>query len=387
MDRSNFYRNTWVEIDLDAIFNNVQEMKSHLQDNVDIIAVVKANGYGHGDVQVAKTALEAGATYLAVAFLDEALTLRKKGITAPILVLGASRPQDLEIAAKNQLTLTVFQAEWLREAKQNYELDASISFHLKMDSGMGRIGIRDEVELNEIVKMIQDDARFSLQGVYTHFATADEKNVTYFNQQYERFLEMLDWFSSKPKMIHCANSATGLRFPSKVFNVVRFGIAMYGLTPSIEIKDSLPFQLSEAFSFHSRLVHVKKVSAGEKISYGTTYTAEKDEWIGTVPVGYADGWIRKLQNFDVLINGKRAQIIGRICMDQFMIRLNEKLPYGTKVTLIGCQKNECNSIDEVAKYLDTINYEISCMISYRVPRMFLKNMSIIEVSNAVLNNH
>ncbi|WP_027410261.1 alanine racemase [Anoxybacteroides tepidamans] len=382
-----FHRDTWAEIDLDAIFYNVASLREFLDDRTEIMAVVKANAYGHGDVQVAQTALEAGASHLAVAFLDEALALRKKGVTAPILVLGAVRPEDVELAARERIALTVFQVEWLERAKQLFKEELPVSFHLKMDTGMGRLGVKEQEEAKRIVAIIDEHPLFSLEGVYTHFATADEVNTEYFSFQYQNFLRMLDWLPYKPKWIHCGNSATSLRFPDKVFNIVRFGIAMYGLSPSLEIKPHLPFALKEAFSLHSRVVHVKRLLPGEKVSYGATYTAKDEEWVGTVPIGYADGWIRKLQNFQVLVDGVKVPIIGRICMDQMMIRLPKKVPVGTQVTLIGRQGGEQVTIDDVAQYIGTINYEIPCTISYRVPRIFLKKKSIMEVRNFVLDGN
>ncbi|MBE4909668.1 alanine racemase [Bacillus luteolus] len=387
MEISSFYRDSWVEIDLDCIYKNVRSMKHFLPETSGVMAVVKANAYGHGDAMVANVALEAGATYLAVAFLDEALSLRQQNIQAPILVLGAVRPEDLKIAAENNITLTVFQADWLKEARERSSFKEPVSFHLKFDTGMGRLGIKDQTEVNELLNMIEEDDQLTLEGAYTHFATADELDTTYFNHQYERFVEMVEWLPVRPKIIHCGNSATGFRFPEKVFNYVRFGIGMYGLTPSLEIKNDIPFQLHEAFSLQSRLVHVKKIKKGENISYGATYTAPTDEWVGTVPVGYADGWSRKLQDSEVLVAGTRCPIIGRVCMDQFMVRLPYELARGEKVTLIGFQGDNNIGIDEVAKNLDTINYEVPCLISYRVPRIFLRNKSIIEVRNPVLVNH
>jgi len=213
-----------------------------------------------------------------------------------------------------------------------------------------------------------------MTGVFTHFATADELDTSYFQMQYNHFLTCVSWLNDRNievEMIHCANSATALRFPDKVFNAVRFGISMYGLSPSMDIKDQLPFPLKEAFSLKSKIVHVKEVAPGERISYGGTYQTEKNEWIGTVPIGYADGWIRKLKFSEVLICGKRCPIIGRICMDQMMVALPKKVPVGTEVTLIGSQGSEKISIDEVAQRLDTINYEIPCLISSRVPRTYI----------------
>ncbi|MFD1781388.1 alanine racemase [Fredinandcohnia salidurans] len=387
MDSTHFYRDTWVEVDLDRIFENVKNMKGFLPEQVDIMAVVKANAYGHGDVEVAKTALEAGATYLAVAFIDEAISLRHGGIDAPILVLGASRPTDVAIAAEHNISLTIYSEEWLEEVLENYQGITPLTLHLKLDTGMGRLGVKEKGELQTILKKVEQNPQLQLDGVFTHFATADEIDTSYFEQQFQTFQEMLEWIPNKPKLIHCGNSATGYRFPEKVFNVVRLGIGMYGMTPSPEIKDQLPYELEQAFSFHSKLVHIKRISKGEKVSYGATFTADEDMWVGTVPVGYADGWIRKLQNTNVLIDGELCQIIGRVCMDQFMVRLPNKLPVGTKVTLIGEQNNKFISVDDVASALETINYEVTCTISFRVPRIFLRNKRIIEVRNPLLRHY
>ncbi|MEH7381177.1 alanine racemase [Bacillus sp. JJ1533] len=387
MDSTHFYRDTWVEVDLDCIFENVKNMKSFLPEQVDIMAVVKANAYGHGDVEVAKTALEAGASHLAVAFIDEGISLRHAGINDPILVLGASRPTDAEIAAQQNISLTIASQEWLDSVIENYHGNTPLNLHLKLDTGMGRLGVREKNEIETILATIEQHPHVQLEGVFTHFATADEIDTSYFDQQYEKFVQMLEWIPNKPKMIHCGNSATGYRFPEKVFNSVRLGIGMYGMTPSLEIKDQLPYELKQAISFNSKLVHVKQIAKGEKVSYGATFTADEDIWVGTVPVGYADGWIRKLQNTYVLVNGERCQIIGRVCMDQFMVRLPKKLPVGTKVTLIGRQNDQFISVDDVAKVLETINYEVTCSISFRVPRIFLRNKRIIEVRNPLLRHY
>lgn len=372
-----FYRDTWVEVDLNCIYKNVQNTKRYLADGVDIIAVVKANGYGHGAYAVAQTALAAGANALAVALLDEALELRQKGIEAPILILGWTRPEDVQVAAKHHITLTVFQMEWLMSALRFLKSNQTIDFHLKVDTGMGRIGIKEQHEADEIMDFILENPQFKMTGVYTHFATADELDLTYFEKQYHRFITSLGWLKDRNiqvKTVHCANSATALRFPNlnNAFNAVRLGISMYGLSPSPDIKDQLPFPLKEAFSLKSKIVHVKQLVAGERVSYGGTYEIIENEWIGTVPIGYADGWIRKLKSSEVLVNGERCPIVGRICMDQLMISLPEQVPAGTEVVLIGKQNSEEIHIDEIAKILDTINYEVPCMISSRVPRIYMK---------------
>ncbi|MDQ6595528.1 alanine racemase [Bacillus salipaludis] len=383
-ERSFFYRDTWAEVDLDCIHTNVSSVKKLLPKEVEIIAVVKANAYGHGDVQVAREALDAGATQLAVAFMDEALALRKKGITAPILVLGASRAEDVQMAADKQITLTVFQKDWLLEAQRHLKTDSRVSVHIKLDTGMGRLGIRSKEEVEDFEQLVSLDQRFHLEGIFTHFATADELNQNYFNQQFELFQELVSVLKVRPKYVHCSNSAATLRFQSGIYNAVRLGIAMYGLTPSLEMEPEIPFSLNEAFSLHSKLVHVKQLSKGDKISYGATYEASGDEWIGTVPVGYADGWIRKLQGQEVLVNGIRVPIVGRICMDQFMVRLPHEVPVGTNVTLIGKDNNQFISVNEIAKKMETINYEVPCIITNRVPRLYIKGGKTAEIKNYLL---
>jgi alanine racemase len=380
-----FYRDTWVEVNLDAISHNVKSMKHHIGEDTEIIAVVKANGYGHGALKVAETALASGATMLAVAFLDEAIALRHSGIEAPILILGATRAADAQLAITYNITLTVFSLDWLNEAKQYIET-GKLQLHVKLDTGMSRLGVRESEDLATIFNFVKESSEFTITGIFTHFATADEKDLHYFHAQYEKFQELLRAVSHQGLLVHCGNSATGLRFPGKLYNAVRLGISMYGLSPSAEIKNELPFILEEAFSLHAKLVHVKRIPKGTKVSYGATYEAEEDEWIGTIPIGYADGWIRSLRDSDVLIEGRHAPLVGRICMDQCMVRLPYEIPVGTTVTFIGKQHNERISVDEVAKRLNTINYEVTCMISSRVPRKFVRDKKIIELINPLLSN-
>jgi alanine racemase len=380
-----FYRDTWAEVDLDCIHANVASVKKLLPPEVDIIAVVKANAYGHGDVKVAESALAAGASYLAVAFMDEAIALRNKGIEAPILVLGATRPEDAALAVTFNITVTVFQLEWVKAAQPYLPQDKVLSVHIKVDTGMGRIGIRSKEELAAVVQLISNDNRIEIEGIFTHFATADEVDLTYFEKQMQLFYDLLFVLKERPKYVHCSNSAAALRFSKANFNAVRLGIAMYGLTPSPEIEPELPFLLNEAFSLRSRLVHVKKLDKGEKLSYGATYETDGEEWIGTIPIGYADGWIRRLQGQEVLVDGKRVPIVGRICMDQCMVRLPHEVPVGTTVTLIGKQSNEFISVNEIARKLDTINYEIPCIISTRVPRLYRQGGKIVVLKNYLLH--
>lgn len=388
--KTNYYRDTWAEIDLDAVANNVAQMKARLPEETALLAVVKANAYGHGAEQVARTALANGATWLAVAIFDEALALREKGIKAPILVLSPIRPQDAGIAAQQHISLTVSQKEWVAEASRFHTGEDPILIHIACDTGMGRIGIRDRQEAAEFVEAVQKDKRFTVEGMFTHFATADQDDEAYFNEQYNRFEMMIDWFHELnvyPSIIHCGNSATTLKYPSEkrhLFNLVRYGISMYGLSPSPEMEKKLPFPLQRALSLYSCLTYVKKVKAGSSIGYGATYQAAEDEWIGTVPIGYADGFLRALGGSDVLVAGTRCPIVGRICMDQLMIRLPHAFSLGTRVTLIGKDGNDEITADERAQKMKTINYEVTCLIHPRVPRVFKKNGQICGASNPVL---
>lgn len=379
-----YYRDTWAEINLDHIHYNVQSLKNILPENVRLFAVVKANAYGHGDVQVAREALLAGADYLAVATLDEAIALRNKGMTAPILVLGASRPEDVTVALDLNITLTVFQIDWLQKAIHFMDNSKRLRLHLKVDTGMGRIGVRTKAEIQEIETFIEGNPSLYLEGVFTHFATADSIDRTYYRQQLALFNNLLEGLKRLPEIVHSSNSAAALRYPESYFNAVRLGISMYGLTPSPEIVPELPFMLKEALSLKSKLIHVKEIQPGDSVGYGATYEADSNEWIGTLPIGYADGWIRKLQGQEVIVNGKRTPIVGRICMDQTTVKLPEAITVGTTVTLIGLDGSEFVSVNEIAEKLETINYEVTCMVSNRVPRVYMKQGKIVEIANGLL---
>ncbi|OIU72993.1 alanine racemase [Rossellomorea aquimaris] len=382
-----FFRDTWAEINLDHLTDNIKNIKRHIaSDEVKMFAVVKANAYGHGDLQVAEAALEAGAHGLAVAFLDEAISLRKGGIRATILVLGASRARDVNLASEHNVSLTAFDLDWLQEASKHLDPGALLKLHIKCDTGMGRIGVRSPDELKKIETFIHSIGQFEMEGIFTHYATADELDDAYLERQLEKFNEMLAVLDERPEYVHSSNSAAILRKPDTHFNAVRVGIAMYGLTPSQEMKEVLPVPLKEVFSLYSRLIHTKQIEAGDKISYGATYEASGNEWIGTIPIGYADGWIRKLQGQEVIVDGKRSPIVGRICMDQCMISLPRPLKTGEMVTLIGREGNEAVSIDDIAGRLGTINYEIPCIISARVPRIYIRDGKPVAVTNKLLSS-
>ncbi|MFT6915527.1 MAG: alanine racemase [Motiliproteus sp.] len=360
-----FYRDTWVEIDLDRIYHNVSRIKAHARFET-LFAVVKSNAYGHGDIEVARTALEAGATHLAVAILDEALKLRRHFPQTPILTMGPIRIDDLAVAAEHRITLTAHDLDWIDRATAY--AGPRLDIHLKLDTGMHRIGINDPKQLRLACERLRANPAFNLCGLFSHFATADS-DAAYYQQQlqcFEQLTAALDLSSFE--QVHQSNSAAMLVHGKQpLSNGGRLGIAMYGLTPGADLV--LPLPLQQAFSLHSRITQVKRLRPGDQVSYGGTYVADTEQWIGTLPLGYADGWLRQHQDRDVEIQGKRYPIVGRICMDQCMVRIDASIPVGTQVTLLG----DLINITEAANDLQTINYEIVCTISDRVPRIYKRH--------------
>ena len=368
-----YFRPTKAIIDLQAIKQNVINLKKHLQPNVQIIAVVKANAYGHGDLAVADAALKAGATMLAVATPDEALHIRAHFSEPEILVLGGSPVSFASYAAQQRITLTVFSSEWVNEADEYVTNEEnSLRLHIKVDSGMGRLGVRTEEELLNLYHVIHASKNFQLDGIFTHFATADDEDTEYFDSQAQFFKRFVSLLPEKPRLVHASNTASSLVKDAYLqFDAVRYGISMYGLSPSPYVKGILPFALRPAFSLESELTHVKQLKAGESVGYGATFVAPTDMWVGTIPIGYADGVIRKLGGQEVLIDGQRMPLIGRICMDQCMVALPKTYAIGERVTLLGRQEQEEISVDEWANKLQTINYEVPCIITARVPRIYI----------------
>ncbi|KMY33977.1 alanine racemase [Lysinibacillus xylanilyticus] len=373
MKTQQYFRPTKAVVDLQAIQQNVKNLKKLLRPNVQIIAVVKANAYGHGDVAVAKAALEAGATMLAVATPDEALHIRAHFEEPDILILGASPVSFAPYAAQQRIILTAFASEWVQQAAPFIADEADpLRLHIKVDSGMGRIGVRSEQELLDLYQTIQNTVNVELDGIFTHFATADEEDTSYFDRQVQFFEKCVTALPEKPRLVHASNTATSLVKNAHLqFDAVRYGISMYGLSPSPYVEGILPFPLQPAFSLESELVHVKQLQAGDSVGYGATFEAPSDMWIGTMPVGYADGVIRKLGGQEVLIDGQRMPIVGRICMDQCMVALPKAYAIGEKVTLIGRQGQDAISMNEWAAKLETINYEVPCIITARVPRLYI----------------
>lgn len=365
---SSLHRPTVATVHLKAIKDNITAVQNHIPKGTKTFAVVKANAYGHGASKVAQSIGELVDGYC-VSNLDEALELRQSKITKPILILGVILPQEVDIAIKNQISITVSSLEWLAEVRNEGITLKDCSIHVKIDSGMGRIGVRSIADADKLISgLLQAGAK--VDGIFTHFATADETNTDKFQEQYHFFSQLVEGLAFKPEMVHASNSAASLWHPDTIFNAVRLGIVMYGLNPSGRELE-LPYGLEPALELSSVLVHVKKIEAGSTVGYGATYTASQDEVIGTLPIGYADGWTRDLQGFNVLVDGQFCEIVGRVSMDQITIRLPKVYPIGTKVTLIGTDGDETITATDLADKKGTINYEVLCLISDRVPRKYL----------------
>lgn len=368
------HRPTKAIISRKAIRHNIENEIKRLKPGVELWAVVKADAYGHGMIEVATEAKKAGATGFCVAYLDEALALREAGFEEMILVLGVLEPvEEVVLAAKNNISLVAASLSWLERAKPLLEAqNESLKIHIAIDSGMGRIGLTETAEMQDVKAFLADNTTtFKQEGLFTHFATADEVDERYFHKQQDRFLEAQAIFGKDFPYIHTANTATSLWHDAWDSNAIRFGVGIYGMNPSGTAIPS-PYPLEPAMSIETELIFVKELPQGESISYGATYTTSESEWIGTLPIGYADGWIRRYTGFDVLIDGKKAPIVGRICMDQLMIHLPKEYPVGTKVVLIGRSGDLENTFEMAAEHIGTINYELTCILGERLPREYIE---------------
>lgn len=364
------YRDTWAEINLSAIRHNLTEISRHIQPTAKLCAVVKANAYGHGAAEVSKVAVECGADFLAVATVEEGLQLRRAGFTLPILILGLIPYDAAEITVENKITAAVADfelAEKISAAAVKFDTRAKI--HLKIETGMGRIGIFPE-DAADLAEKISKLPNVEIEGIFSHFADADSSDKTFTLQQLEKFKNTCEKISQRGiniKIRHIAESAAILEIPAAHLDMVRAGIITYGLYPSDEVKHTV--ELQPAMKLLAKIAFIKEISAGTSIGYGREYIAEKAAKIATVPLGYADGYIRAYKGFHVEINGKFAPVAGRVCMDQFMVDVTEipNVKIGDEVILFGSDKI---SIDAAARHLKTINYEITCLVSERVPRLF-----------------
>lgn len=368
------HRPAAVYVDLSAIKQNIEQELNHLEPGQKLFAVIKANAYGHGAVKVAQLAAKNGVSGFCVAILDEALELRRAGITQPILVLGVTPEEYTTLAAKNDISLTVPDFEWLNTADQELNnTGLQLKIHLAVDSGMGRIGFSEDEEFLQANDFLLDNPHFEVEGLFTHFASADSSDDTYFKTQVERFEHLKSLLKVKPKWIHVDNTAASIYGKKVHSDLVRFGIGLYGLNPSSNPSTpDLPAQirLKPALSLESELVQVHTIHKGQGVGYGSTYIADCDQIIGTIPLGYADGFIRKFQGFKIQVGDEYCPIVGRICMDQLMVRLPYEMPTKTKVILISNDPTAPNNIKTAADYVDSIHYEVACLLDDRLPRIY-----------------
>lgn len=382
-------RPVWAEVNLDHLAHNIKEVRRVTKPDAMVTAVIKADGYGHGAVEIGRTLLDNGADRFAVATLTEAIQLRKAYKDVPILVLGYTPEEDSDEVIRHGLIQTVYafeQAEALdRIAKEN---KVTAKVHIKLDTGMGRLGLRADDDAVIVTEYISKLGNVEIEGIYTHFAVADEVNKDYTRSQVKKYNMVIEALEEKGIDIpikHVSNSAAIIDLPELNYNMVRAGIMLYGLYPSHDVSHE-NVKLKEVMSLKARISHVKDVGPGVGVSYGLLYTTEAETRIGTIPLGYADGYTRLYTgNAKAIVGGEIRPIIGRICMDQCMVDLTGlEVQRGDEITLFGPADEKFISIDEVASWINTINYEVVCMISKRVPRVYKTQGEIIQIKDALM---
>lgn len=381
----------WAEIHLDNIEHNVKQTVLRVGKMTETMAVVKADAYGHGVFETVPTLIESGASRLAVSMLDEAIQLREFGVKVPILVLSYTEPSRAEDIINYNITQTVFShdlAKALSDAA--VKLDKQAKIHIKIDTGMSRVGfmpgysaVKDVVKINQLPGIV-------IEGLFSHFSTADEADREYTMVQYGRFESIIQELNRIGIFIpvkHVANSAAIIQYPNLHLNMVRPGIILYGLYPSNEVDKNL-IDLKPAMELKAKIVLVKEVEEGSPISYGGTFVTKRRSRIATLPIGYADGYSRLLSNKGrVLIHGEHAPIIGNICMDQFMVDVTDihsEVKTGDEAVIFGVQGNNEITVDEIAHLCNTINYEIVCLIGKRIPRVYLRGEQVVNVVNYLI---
>jgi alanine racemase len=387
MDNLREVRPVYLEINMDNLTNNYNEIRRIVNPNTKIMAVIKANAYGHGSVELAKMYEKIGVDRLAVSIISEAVELRREGIKIPIQLLNYTPESQLGLVIDNDIIQGIYTYE---DAKLLSDLAVKkgkkAKIHIKIDTGMGRIGfLPNEDSIKEIVK-IHKLPKLEMEGMFTHFAKADEIDKSFTKIQFERF----NWVSEKLeengielKVKHVSNSAAIIDLPEYNLDLVRPGIILYGYYPSDEVNKN-KINLKPAMTLKSKISNIKTVPEGTGISYGHIYSTSKKSVIATVPIGYADGYSRILSGkADVCINNKRAPIVGRICMDQMMVDITgiDNANIGDEVVLFGYDNESYPRVEELASLLGTINYEFICMMGRRIPRVFIKDNEIIEIKD------
>ena len=391
MESIDKYYRVYAGINLDNIYMNMNELKENTAEGTQMVAVIKADGYGHGAVPVAKTIDDMVAAY-AVATIDEALNLRRHNISKPIYILGFIYERRVKDAILNEIRMSVFDkklAAFISETAK--ELGKKAYIHIKVDTGMSRIGFAANDESVKIVKEISQLSDIEIEGIFTHFASSDSCDKSMANSQlalFNEYIEKLEKCGVDIKLKHCANSAGIIDMPVADKTEVRAGIALYGMYPSDEVNKKA-VTLRPALELKSHVIFVKKVPAGTGISYGSTYVTEKETEIATIPVGYADGYPRNLSNKGyVLINGKKCNILGRVCMDQFMVDVTDKdIHEADVVTLIGNDGDECITVEELAELAGTFNYEFVCDLGKRIPRVYYRNGKVVCMKDYFIDEY
>ena len=381
-------RPAWAEIDLDAIAYNTRNIKKLIGDK-DLIAVVKANCYGHGVIDIIPTLLENGVSRFAVAMISEALEIRDNKITAPVMILGFTPLYLGEELINNNIEQTVYDLDYAKElSKIALTLNKKAKIHIAIDTGMGRIGfLPNEKSIDNIAEICSLEG-IEVIGIFTHFSTSDEKDKEYSHEQFTKMISVMDTLKKRGIDIplkHVANSGAIIDLPDTYLDAVRAGIILYGYYPSDEI-DKNNLALKPALTLKATINNVKTLEKDMYVSYGRTFKTSNETIVATIPVGYADGYLRKLaENGKVIIKGEFAPIIGRICMDQFMIDVTNipDVKIGDEVILLGEKNGLKYNADDMAKKLDTINYEVTCMLKSRLPRVYIKDTHIINVKNHI----
>ena len=381
------YQRVWAEVDLDAIWENMVHMKENIAENTKILAVIKTDGYGHGGVPIAKMLEQLDFMFgYAAATYEEAHVLREAGVKKPILILGYTFPYCYEELIREKIRPAVYRRDTVEElVAAAAKVGQKAKVHIKVDTGMGRIGITPDEEGLEFVRFLMGHPELEVEGFFTHFAKSDEEDKTSAYHQLALFQNFIDRIQTELGLTipvkHCSNSAAILEMPQANMDMVRAGITTYGLYPSEEVsKDIVP--LRAAMSLYSHIVYCKTIHAGQSVSYGGLFTAQKDTRVATIPVGYGDGYPRSLSGKGyVLIRGKKAPILGRVCMDQFMVDISEipGVMEGDKVTLLGVDGTERITAEELGELSGRFNYEFVCDLGKRIPRVYIQHGEITEV--------
>lgn len=385
---TNFSKRTWAEIDLNAVEYNFRNIKNKLSENTKILCVLKADAYGHGAEFLVKEYEKLGADWYGVSNIDEAVQLRNAGAKKPILIFGYTSPEMVETLNKYDISQAVFSLQYAQKLSEICEKTSSkIKIHIKVDTGMSRIGFfcQSEESINNSakeIKQLKNLKNLEIEGIFTHFSVSDDmtNNTEYTIKQYNNFCSIIKKIENEGMKIpikHCCNSGGIISCPGMHMDMVRAGVILYGLYPSEEVKDKI--DLKPVMQLKTVVSQVKEIPENTSVSYGRTFVSNKKMKIASVSIGYADGYSLKFSNTaELLIHGKRAKIVGRVCMDQLMIDITdiEDVKEGDEVTVFGTDNPQNISVDELAKIAGTINYEIVCLIGKRVPRIYIKDGKI-----------